>query len=127
VRNNESAVILSLTAATSRMLPSIVYKTAANVQLRDLVQPRKEAYHKSTSDAEKNSIIQEVVTAWSEMTQLERRFLGRFTADRHLWSKASEEQSHLAVQRMFLRRKAEPQARTTGCHHTPSRRSCARR
>jgi hypothetical protein len=122
VRNNESAVILSLTAATSRMLPSIVYKTAANVQLRDLVQPRKEAYHESTSDAGKNSIIQEVVTAWSEMTQLERRFLGRFTADRHLWSEASEAQAHLAVQRMLLRRTPVPQARITGSHHTPSRR-----
>jgi hypothetical protein len=75
----------------------------ANVVLRKMVQDRKEEYHSSTNDDEKNAIIWEVVEAFRSGATPRRRFLGTFTRDSLLWSEAKEPKVHQAIRRIFLR------------------------
>jgi hypothetical protein len=97
-----------------------VYTNKPNVQLRELVQARKETYHKCANDADKNSMIHDVVEEWRRITTDERRFLGRFPKGCPWWSEASEPQVHRVVQRMFLRPATCPKGLSTGCR-TPTR------
>jgi hypothetical protein len=81
----------------------------ANVLLREMVQDRKDDYHRCTNDHKaKNAILGEVVKAFVGGHSEGRRFLGRFTNDRQVWSEAHELKVRQAVRRLFLRDEGSP-------------------
>jgi hypothetical protein len=81
----------------------------ANVLLREMVQDRKDEYHRCTNDHKaKNVILGEVVKAFIDGHSEGRRFLGRFTHDRLVWSEAHELKVRQAVRRLFLRDEGSP-------------------